>query len=184
MNVIDILTGMNTYTFMILIIFFYLTFMDRFSFKLIGLLRLFIGLGILFFLFVGWETLNYDNHVVNKGKKITFKDNYFLELCNLKKLYKINDFHFESREISFKYDCSIQVADNFLLNFEDNQILMEEGEVKSINNKKIFTIIDSFKTGSIGFGASFGSNIQYVILKKNNRFYVISKSKLARGEIK
>jgi len=187
MNLIDILTGMNTYTFMILIIFFYLTFMDRFSFKLIGLLRLLIGLGILFFLFVGWGTLKYDNHVLYKGKQITFENNRLLKVCNLKKLYKAkgHDYRMISREFSMRYDCLIMLVTNFSLKHQEDEEFMKMGEVKSIDNRKIFTIVDSLKTGSIGFGASFGpDNIPFVILKNNNHSYVISESNLKYGEIK
>ena len=187
MNLIDILTGMNTYTFMILIIFFYLTFMDRFYFKLIGLLRLFIGLGILFFLFEGWGTLKYDNHVVNKGKQITFKDNRLLEVCNLKKLYKAKGYEYRmiSREFSMRYDCLILLVTNLSFRHQEDEEFMKMGEVKSIDNRKVFTIVDSLKTASIGFGASFGpDNIPFVILKNNNHSYVIPKSNLEYGEIK
>ena len=90
-----------------------------------------------------------------------------------------------NREVAFRYDCDINKAENFLLNFEHNKIIMEVGKPKYISNKEIFTIVDSFKTGGVGFGSMLGGGgVKMVVLKNNNHSYVIPKSNLEYGEIK
>ena len=187
MSLIDTITGINGYTFSILAVLFALTFVSKYGFGTVRLLvRIALGLGMAYFLLIGWETLDYDRDVQHKGKKITFQENKFVQECNLRKLYDHpNDrYHIEGRELSFRYDCWISDSETFLLNHGDEKEYIKIAEVKPISSEKEFMIVDSLTTGSIGLGASFGGNTELIILKDINRSYIILKSDLKYGEIK
>ena len=188
MSLIDTITGINGYTFSILAVLFALTFVSKYGFGVARLLvRIALGLGMAYFLLIGWETLDYDLDVQHKGEKITFQENKFVQECNLRKLYDHPDITYRrggTRALYYRYDCWISDSETFLLNFGDEKEYIKIAEVKPISSEKEFTIVDSFSTGSIGLGASFRGSIELVVLKDNDRSYMILKSDLKYGEIK
>jgi hypothetical protein len=186
MNLIDILTSINGYTISLLAILLLLVFTERIKIKNKNIGSFIIGGIIVVFFIIGWNTLDYDKHIYKEGKQISFQNHKFLEICNLKKLYKANGYEYRviSGEFSIQYDCLISSVEDLSLKHEEDKVFLEMGEVKLIEDKKVFTIVNSLLTKSIGLISSFGGDgIAFIILKSNNRSYVISKSDLEYGEI-
>lgn len=189
MSIYDTLTGINGYTFILLLVLFLLMFPKelccKIARKIIGVVAF---LGMIYFLLTGWRTLNYDSVVPYKGRHITFPDGEFEQICNLKKLYYANGYEYRiaTREASLSFDCMINnVNDDFASRLRDDKKFVQMGDIKGISSKQVFTVVDSYKTKSVGFAASFGgSGVQFVVLESNGLTYNIYISDFEKGEIR
>lgn len=177
MSLYDTLTGINAYTLFILIILLVLTFAIRVkksNTKSINSIRAIIILILINSWITGWSTIYSVDGNKYKDRKVTFKNNQFLQVCNLKTVFKEYGMF---KYYSSQYDCKIIKHSDLHIWKEYEKQFMRIGEVKPIDNNMTFTVIDLIKIESHGLMTGHGeyNTIMHYALLYKNRTYVIGK---------